>query len=320
MTNCPNCGYKLDAEHNFCPSCGYDIRENEQPAEGTAAETAAEQAEDRVVCDVCGEETPAASGYCESCGVKLTGKEKGAEKKAEEPAEKRPAEPQKEVKKDTQVNIKPKQAAQKPAGQKKAVKPAAVRQSQLSQSGKSLNTKMLGIILGGLFVLGALILYLAGVFDSPVHEHVQSDMQEGQQGQMNLGAVQELDALEADLRKDTSNYPLILELAHKLNDNGFKEKAIDYYNRYLRKYPVSTDVLVDRGVCYFELRKFDQAKQSMIKAWKINPKHQIANFNLGIVHSQSGSPDSAKIWWARAAEIDPNSEIGRKSKELLVSQ
>lgn len=318
MTNCPNCGHKLEAEHNFCPACGYDIRESEQPAEDTVSE--AVQSEDQVICDTCGEETPAASGYCESCGVKLTGKEKAAEKKAAGPAAEKPAEAQKEVKKNAQVNIKPKQAVQKPAAQKKAVKPASVSQSHTAQSGKSLDTKMLGIILGGLFVLGAVILYLAGVFDSPVHEHVQGEMPGSQQGQMNLGAVQELDALEADLRKDTSNYPLMLELAHKLNDNGFKDKAIDYYNRYLRKYPSNTDVLVDRGVCYFELRQFDLAKQSMIKAWKINPKHQIANFNLGIVHSQSGSPDSAKIWWARAAEIDPNSEIGRKSKELLVSQ
>lgn len=319
MPNCPNCGNKLEAEHNFCPSCGYDIRENDQP-ETDAADAAAVRTEDFVICDICGEETPAGSGNCESCGVKLTGKEKGAEKKAAKPAAERPAELQKEIKKNTESNIRPKQTAQKAAGQKKTVRPAAASQSQVLQSGKSLNTKMLGIILGGLFVLGALILYLAGVFDSPVHEQAQGDMSGNQQGQMNLGAVQELDAMEGELRKDTANYPLMLDLAHKLNDNGFKEKAINYYNRYLGKYPANTDVLVDRGVCYFELRQFNQAKQSMIKAWKLNPRHQIANFNLGIVYSQSGGPDSAKIWWARAAEIDPNSEIGRKSKELLVSQ
>ncbi|MFA7227914.1 MAG: hypothetical protein WC061_02680, partial [Melioribacteraceae bacterium] len=62
-----------------------------------------------------------------------------------------------------------------------------------------------------------------------------------------------------------------------------------------------------------------EAISAMEKALKINPRHQIANLNLGIVNMSSGNLEKSKIYWKAAIEIDPTNEIGQKAKELLTT-
>jgi tetratricopeptide (TPR) repeat protein len=77
--------------------------------------------------------------------------------------------------------------------------------------------------------------------------------------------------------------------------------------------------LVDRGVCYYELHKFDDAINSMEKALIFQPNHQIAQLNLGIVNMAAGNNDKAREWWNKAIQTDPATEVGKKAKELLKS-
>ena len=71
------------------------------------------------------------------------------------------------------------------------------------------------------------------------------------------------------------------------------------------------------GVCYYQLGDTDSAIKTMESAVKMKPDHQIANFNLGIVNSAAGNHDKALEWWRKAVKIDPNSNIGKKAKDLL---
>jgi tetratricopeptide (TPR) repeat protein len=81
--------------------------------------------------------------------------------------------------------------------------------------------------------------------------------------------------------------------------------------------PNEPDVIVDLGVCYYQLGDFDSAIKIMENAVELNPNHQIASFNLGIINSSAGNHDKALEWWRKAVEIDPNSNIGKKAKDLL---
>ena len=96
-----------------------------------------------------------------------------------------------------------------------------------------------------------------------------------------------------------------------------KKKAIDRYKSYLEQKPNEPDVIIDMGVCYYQIGDFNSAINVMESAIKINPKHQIANFNLGIVNSSAGNHDRSVEWWKKAVEINPNSNIGKKAKDLL---
>ena len=73
------------------------------------------------------------------------------------------------------------------------------------------------------------------------------------------------------------------------------------------------------GVCYYNLRNFDNAIAEMSKALEYAPKHQIGHLNLGIVNLSAGNVQKAKEWLQKAVELDPNSDAGQRAKELLNS-
>jgi tetratricopeptide (TPR) repeat protein len=110
-----------------------------------------------------------------------------------------------------------------------------------------------------------------------------------------------------------------LELANLLHDSGFFDRAIENYKKYLEIKPNSTNALVDMGICYFELQNYASADSVMKIAIKIEPQHQQANFNLGIVNLAAGKIDESKEWFKKAIAIDPNSEIGKKAEQILQS-
>ena len=123
--------------------------------------------------------------------------------------------------------------------------------------------------------------------------------------------------MEEKVATDPTNAGQLLKLAHLLNDSGFSAKAIERYKNYLKMQHDEPDVIVDMGVCYYQLSDYNSAIATMEKAIKINPNHQIANFNLGIVNSAAGNHDKALEFWRKAIEISPNSDIGKKAKDLL---
>jgi tetratricopeptide (TPR) repeat protein len=177
-----------------------------------------------------------------------------------------------------------------------------------------------------LLIVGMVILYSSGTFVSyssvsnPSLNSGNNKMDPGNDphGGADLNALQKIKQLEASL---ASNYQLstLLELGHLYNDSGFFQKAIETYKQYLKEEPRKPDVIVDMGVCYFNLQNYEEAKKVIQSALEINPKHQIAKFNLGIVNFSSGNIDIAKKWWQECIDINPNTEIAQKAKSLLES-
>ncbi len=191
---------------------------------------------------------------------------------------------------------------------------------------KSLSvTKMIYFILF-LSICGMIILYSSGTFATlpPVNpgagsaqfnqQHDQADPHGG----VDLNALTRIKELEQELENNFS-LSTQLQLAHLYNDSGFYQKAIDTYKQYLDKEPNKPDVIVDMGVCYFNLENYDEAKKVMKSALELEPNHQIAKFNLGIVNFSSGDINTAKKWWQETIEINPNTDIAQKAKSLIES-
>ncbi len=184
------------------------------------------------------------------------------------------------------------------------------------------NTKMLTIV-GGVVVLAALILYLSGTFDKPAYVASNTNQQQSTQNFQNpqtgpdLNSIQAISELEKQYDNNPNDYATLLRLAHLLNDSRFYERAIKEYTKYLKKYTKKADVWVDMGVCYYQLKRHSKAIEIMKKAIAINPKHQIANFNLGIVNFDMGNTKEALQWWKKAVSINANSGIGQKAQKLI---
>ena len=181
------------------------------------------------------------------------------------------------------------------------------------------STKIIYLVIF-LIIIGMIILYGSGSFNSP---HAVPAINSGQVNDphvhdgADLSKLKEIKTLEEKVAADPTNAGQLLKLAHLLNDSGFSAKAIERYKNYLKMQPNEPDVIVDMGVCYYQLSDYNSAIATMEKAIKINPNHQIANFNLGIVNSAAGNHDKALEFWRIAIEISPNSDIGKKAKDLL---
>lgn len=172
-----------------------------------------------------------------------------------------------------------------------------------------------------LVAFGTFVLIASGIFDSPSvkndeHVHTNSAMPNSS---TNLNVINEINKLENIVKSNPSNHEALLNLGHLLNDNGYFDRALVKYELYLKDHPDNVDVIVDMGVCYFELKKYDKSINVIKSALEIDPKHQIANFNLGIVNFANNNIAEAKLWWEKARDINPSSNIGKKAEELLKS-
>ncbi len=138
--------------------------------------------------------------------------------------------------------------------------------------------------------------------------------------------AQPIEALEKAVDANPNDQQAVLHLANALHDARAFTRAITMYNRYLELNPSDADARVDLGVSYFEMGLSDSAnsagylqvaRQTMEKALTYSPRHQLAHFNLGIVCLHTGDVEKANEWFRKCAEIDPNSETGKKAQMLI---
>jgi len=190
-------------------------------------------------------------------------------------------------------------------------------------SEKKISGFQFSYIIIALIGLGIFLLFAAGLFD-PLPKVVSSVMNEQTIDEVhsgnNLNKLAELNRLEEEVKNNPGNYESLISLAHQLNDAGFFEKAIDNYEKYLEKFPRDVNVIVDYGVCHYELQNFDKAISVLKSALQIEPKHQIAHFNLGIINFAKKDLETARSWWEKTVEIDAHSDVGHKANELLNTQ
>lgn len=176
-------------------------------------------------------------------------------------------------------------------------------------------TRLLNIVLF-LFVTGFCILYFSGGLSFGSKKQILSKNEsESIKDELNI----KIQNYEKEISRNSTNSDKLLEFAHFLSDNGFYDKAIGMYNRYLKLNPDVADVIVDQGVCYYNLQDFLKAETNFLNALKIKPNHEVAHFNLDIIAMTTGQMDRAKAWWAKMIKINPESEYSKKTMEILNS-
>lgn len=182
------------------------------------------------------------------------------------------------------------------------------------------STKLIYLIIA-LLLIGMIILYSGGTFVTPKIDRskvVNNAMpNDDVHNSVDMNALNEIKTLETKVNNNPNDLGSLLKLAHLLNDSGFYQKAIENYKKYLEKNSTDVDVIIDMGVCYYQLRNYDTAIKTMEKGILLNPKHQIAHFNLGIVNSAKGNHDEAVNYWKKAVEINPTTNIATKAQSLL---
>lgn len=197
---------------------------------------------------------------------------------------------------------------------------------------RKLDTKKISYIVIFLFIAGAVILIASGTFYEPPvvstvnqgghspndgHDHGNNTNPSDPHGGADMTKLQQINDLQKKFDNNPNDFNTLLDLAHLLNDSGFKERAIEKYKIYLESKPNTPDVLVDMGVCYYEMGDAQNAITYMEKAVQIEPNHQIGNLNLGIVNFSIDNKTKALEWWRKALKIDPNSQVGQRAQTFI---
>lgn len=288
MNYCAECGFKIEGEFKFCPNCGSQINSGRILADKMTA-----NAEEIIVCKNCGEENPVQNSECFSCGVPLKGN-KSKKANTEKYRDKR-NDQKKTDKKNNSVNKK------------------------LVNEEKVLDNKKILMISSAIVLIFIFALMISGVFDSEVETSIAQVNEQSTSSGVSLANLDEISDLESKVNANPDDMESTLHLAHLLQDSGLLEKSIANYKKYLVKYPENADARVDMAICYYNLGDNTTAITEMETALKYQPKHQIAHLNLGIVNLTARNIEASKEWFRKTADLDPNSEAGKRAQELLSS-
>ena len=285
---CGDCGGPLAPADVRCPSCGASIeRESSAPAPPSAPSTP-------VNCSVCGQQNAGGAEFCSSCGARLGG---------------RPAARQGKIRK----------AAQQQQGGRRSETPA--RSGRLWQ--------IISIV--AIVALLSYIVYLqiAGEKHPASPASGGSTPEEGGGAPFAGAGIQPIDLkpLEDAVRDRPSDPAAHLKLANALHDSKLLSRAIDAYRKYLAMRPRDPDARTDMGICYFQEAQADslnretllhEAAAAMQEAFTTAPRpHQPSAFNLGVVYLHLSDMDSSTIWFRKAVEINPESELGKRAQNMI---
>ncbi|MFI5252280.1 MAG: zinc-ribbon domain-containing protein [Bacteroidota bacterium] len=286
---CSKCSQEIRQGDKFCSSCGATIEWGSIPP-SKPPETPITEKKPQTVnanpvqCPRCGTQNPAGTSNCSSCGAALPGAAKT------QPVKK---------------SVRPEAAPYKPT-------PLKALQSWKVTVG-------VAVILIAI-IIGFRLLRNGNETVNPVQKTLPNDAHQ------NQALMNELETLEKAVQANPNDAEALLQLANHLQDAKFLDKAVDAYKRYLEMKPGDANAVVDLGVTYYQMatddttRRFEDlelAQNKFMDALKINKKHQLAHFNLGVVNLMRGDLMTANEWFKKTVALDSTTETGKRALMLI---
>jgi cytochrome c-type biogenesis protein CcmH/NrfG len=111
-----------------------------------------------------------------------------------------------------------------------------------------------------------------------------------------------------------------VQLGNDFMDRGLWDHAIRQYEQSLELDSRQPNVLVDLGACYHAAGDHGAALAKLHLALDQSPQHQVALFNLGVVHISRADTVAAKTAWNQFLEVagdSPQADAVRQQLEEL---
>jgi cytochrome c-type biogenesis protein CcmH/NrfG len=159
-------------------------------------------------------------------------------------------------------------------------------------------------ILGFLTGVGFTIYKTGGtVSDSPATNSQQSSKDEERH--------QNILKLEAEVTANPEDFQAWRQLGNLYYDHNEPEKAIAAYSKSLEFHSGDANILTDLGVMYRRTKQPQKAIESLNKAIQMEPTHEPARFNKGIVLlNDLNKPGDAIATWEELLKINPQARTG----------
>ncbi len=155
------------------------------------------------------------------------------------------------------------------------------------------------------FYLGAMVIdaYRSG---QPETGKETISIGSGQQSDEFAAAKARIRVLEDETRADPGQYAAWVELGNLCFDTHQYEKAVAAYEAALKLDGSSADVWTDLGIMYRETGRFPKALEAFDKAIALNPGHDNARFNKGVVLLHDiKDREAALAAWEALVKVNP---------------
>jgi Tfp pilus assembly protein PilF len=129
--------------------------------------------------------------------------------------------------------------------------------------------------------------------------------------------MQNIENIQEILQNLPDDYTSLVALGHQYMDQHNYSLAAECYKRALDLEEDSLDVRIDYGACLHSMGLPQRAIGEFQRVLEADPTHPIATFNVGIVYYDLKELDSARFYWQRAIELDPNGRAAAAARQLL---
>lgn len=135
------------------------------------------------------------------------------------------------------------------------------------------------------------------------------------------GTSDSLRKMIAQLEKAHAAHPRDTAVLLKLGDADFLgqryQAAAWAYQSVLLIKPTNATAKVHLAMVWHAEGQIDRATKAIKAVLAKAPNDQAAHYSLAIVYFSANRVDEARMEWAKAAKIDPNSTIGRRSQSFV---
>jgi tetratricopeptide (TPR) repeat protein len=128
---------------------------------------------------------------------------------------------------------------------------------------------------------------------------------------------QRVAALEKTAGAEPRNSTVRVDLGNLYFNSERYEQAVPWYEAALKINPKDVSASTDLAVCYYYLQQDAKALTQLDHSLSIDPNHAKTLFNQGIIRASAKDIEGAMKSWQRVIAIAPNSEEGRRAKQIL---
>ena len=136
-------------------------------------------------------------------------------------------------------------------------------------------------------------------------------------GNVKSSAREKLELLEDKYNENPSDTANAQEYARMLAAAHQPEKAVEIYEGILSSDENRMDVRFELATVYYNLQKYDEAKEQLQIALNYDPNNLEAKYNLGAIEASQGNKEKAKEYWTDIVENHPESDVANIAKSSL---
>ncbi|MBI3805502.1 MAG: tetratricopeptide repeat protein [Nitrospirae bacterium] len=130
--------------------------------------------------------------------------------------------------------------------------------------------------------------------------------------------MQKLAEYKARLEKNPKDIEALVFMGNANYDIQRFEKAKEFYQRALDVDPNNNHVRTDLASSYRSLGETDQALEELNKVLKVDPNHEVALYNSGIIYlNDKNDPDKARVVWEKLVQLKPNDPLSEELKKQI---